>query len=331
MRQFDEELARVVGNMTGVQYLKALLEPVEIRYKNGEKSFGLRFPGVGKRVQDGSMTFVRPVKRCKSPTIVDTELETALKRHSYGNLVCIDDYRPLGNDDEIWHMSYAGNEELLATSLEGLLLQSGDMVLLVDKVEVWGRTPSEDPHRLDVARPIGKRSFIVVNEWHDEAHKVMVDKRTNRFNLMERQVRSKFDVKSTFGNFAAVNPLLNDYRTLPVTLKTLYEFKTDNAWSGLKVGAFVFHQLYNGQHKIIKAEVQECMKEALNQSKDKPCKILDIVGQLLNVIANEEGAPVSKEANKYLTELAPKLSSEIWTLNKDKVLPAVVKRIDEIL
>ncbi|KAF9089438.1 hypothetical protein BGX27_002462 [Mortierella sp. AM989] len=140
-----------------------------------------------------------------------------------------------------------------------------------------------------------------------------------------------FDGKSTFGDFAAVDPLLNDFRTLPVTLKTLYEFKTDNAWSGFKVGEFVFHQLYNGQHKINKAEVQSCMEEALKQCKDKPCKILDIVGQILNVMAEEEGAPVSKEVNKHLTELAPKLSSEIWTLNKDKVLPTIVKRIDEIL
>ncbi|KAI1314564.1 hypothetical protein EDD11_001993 [Mortierella claussenii] len=108
-------------------------------------------------------------------------------------------------------------------------------------------------------------------------------------------------------------------------------FKTDNAWSGLKVGAFVFHQLFNGQHKTNKAEVQSCMEEALKQCKDKPCKILDIVGQILNVMAEEEGAPVSKEVNKHLTELAPKLSSEIWTLNKDKVLPAIVKRIDEVL
>jgi hypothetical protein len=71
-------------------------------------------------------------------------------------------------------MGFADNGEFLATSLEGLLLQSDDMVLLVDKVEVFGRAPSEDPHMLDVARPVGKRSFIVVNEWHDEAHKVMI-------------------------------------------------------------------------------------------------------------------------------------------------------------
>ncbi|KAG0309347.1 hypothetical protein BGZ97_013109 [Linnemannia gamsii] len=157
------------------------------------------------------------------------------------------------------------------------------------------------------------------------------NKKTCRFNIMERQVRSKFDVKPSFGNFAAVNPLLNDFRTLPVTLKTLYEFKTDNAWTGLKVGAFVFHQLYNGQHKINKAEAWSRMEEALKRCKDKPCRILDIVEQILNVMAEEEGAPVSKEANKHLTELASKLSSEIWTLNKDKVLPAIVKRFDEIL
>ncbi|KAF8924684.1 hypothetical protein EDD21DRAFT_410075 [Dissophora ornata] len=310
--------------MTGVQYLKTLLEPVELRYRDGEKSFGLRLPGVSKQVQDGFMTFVRSMKRHKSPAMVDIALETALKCHRYGSLVCIDDYRLLENDDEIWHMGFAGNGEFLATSVEGLLIQSGDMVLLVERAEVYGRTPSEDPHRLDVARLEGRRSFIVVNEWHDEAHKVMIgtvkwnalvtlaviltngtvivgpnnkffyphldsrvwvrkDKRTRLFNTMEQQtiplqVRSKFDVKSTFGDFAAVNPLLNDFRTLLVTFKTLYEFKMDNAWSGLKVGAFIFHQLYNGQHKIVKAEVQRCIEEALKQCKGRPCKILGIVG-----------------------------------------------------
>ncbi|KAG0279683.1 hypothetical protein BGZ96_001857, partial [Linnemannia gamsii] len=78
------------------------------------------------------------------------------------------------------------------------------------------------------------------------------------------------------------------------------------------------------------AEVQSYIEEALKR-KGKPCKLLDIVGQMANVMAEEEEAPVSKEVNKHLTELAPKLSSEIWTLNKDKVSPAVVKRIDEIL
>ncbi|KAG0257213.1 hypothetical protein DFQ27_005260 [Actinomortierella ambigua] len=183
------------------------------------------------------MTFVRPIKRRKSPVIVDIALETALKCHSYGGLVCIDDYRLADNGDEIWHMGFADNGEFLATNLEGLLLQSGDMVLLVNKVEVFGRTPTEDPHKLDVARPIGKKPFIVVNEWHDEAHKVMIG--TVKWNALVTLgvfltngtviVRSKFDVKLTFGNFAAVNPLLNNFRVWPDTLKTLYRFKTDGS------------------------------------------------------------------------------------------------------
>lgn len=88
--------------------------------------------------------------------------------------------------------------------------------------------------------------------------------------------------------FAAVDPLLNGFRTLLVNFKTLYEFKMDNAWSGLIVGAFIFHQLFNGQHKIAKAEVQSCIAEALEQHKRNQCKILDIVGHMINVMAEEE-------------------------------------------
>ncbi|KAF9911718.1 hypothetical protein EC991_002446 [Linnemannia zychae] len=101
--------------------------------------------------------------------------------------------------------------------------------------------------------------------------------------------------------------------------QTFYEFKTDNAWSSLKVRAFTFHQLHNGQYKINKAEVQDRMEETLKWRKDKPRKTLDIVGQISNVMAED------------FTALTHKLGNEIWIFYKSKVLLAFEKSIDKII
>ncbi|KAF9541497.1 hypothetical protein EC957_002994 [Mortierella hygrophila] len=117
---------------------------------------------------------------------------------------------------------------------------------------------------------------------------------------------------------------------MPVTLKTLYGFKIKNAWSGVKVAAFVFHQMYT-KRKIVKAEVQMHVEEALSGRKGKPCESLKIVERLIQVMAEEEAVPVSKSVNKCLTELAGNLSGKITNLNNTDVKDAVVKKIKSMI
>ncbi|KAI8602430.1 hypothetical protein EDD21DRAFT_371882 [Dissophora ornata] len=80
------------------------------------------------------------------------------------------------------------------------------------------------------------------------------------YNTMARQLRSKFNDEVTFALYSTAHPLLNHHTTMPVTLRTLYGFKANKAWSGVKVAAFVFHQLHT-QHKVVKAEVQMHVEE----------------------------------------------------------------------
>ncbi|KAG0049389.1 hypothetical protein BGZ83_005796 [Gryganskiella cystojenkinii] len=147
------------------------------------------------------------------------------------------------------------------------------------------------------------------------------------YNTMERQLRSGYDNESTFALFSAVNPLFNHHTTMPVTLKTLYAFKCNKVWSGVKVASFVFHQLYS-KRKIVKAEVETHVKEAL--SGRRSCETLRIVTQMVEVMAEEEKLPVSK-VNKCLTELASTLSGELTTLNNTDVKNAVLKKIRSMI
>ncbi|KAF9139414.1 hypothetical protein BGX30_007982, partial [Mortierella sp. GBA39] len=149
---------------------------------------------------------------------------------------------------------------------------------------------------------------------------------TRPYNTMARQLRSKFDNEATFEPYSAVHPLLNHYTTMPVTLRTLYEFKVKNGWSGVKVAAFVFDQLYT-ERKIVRTEVQKHVKEALSGRKGKSCESLRIVERMIQVMADEEAVPVSKPVNKCLAELAGTLSGEITSLNNTDVMDAVVKKI----
>ncbi|KAK3807522.1 MAG: hypothetical protein JOS17DRAFT_808068 [Linnemannia elongata] len=151
------------------------------------------------------------------------------------------------------------------------------------------------------------------------------------YNTMARQLRSKFDNEATFEPYSAVHPLLNHRTTMPVTLKTLYGFKSKNGWSGVKVAAFVFHQLYT-KRKIVKAEVEMHVEEALGGRQGKSCETLKILERVIQAMAeDEEAVPVSKPVNKCLTELAGKLSGEITNLNNTDVMEAVVKKIKSMI
>ncbi|KAF9577340.1 hypothetical protein BGW38_007503 [Lunasporangiospora selenospora] len=113
---------------------------------------------------------------------------------------------------------------------------------------------------------------------------------------------------------------------MPVTLKTLYGFKSNKTWSGIKVAAFVFHQ-----KKIVKADMIKHVNDTLELRKGRPCELLNIIQEIACEMREEEAIPVSTPVNKYFTDLAGKLSSEITNLNHTDVLFAVEKRIRSML
>ncbi|KAF9310442.1 hypothetical protein BG003_008541 [Podila horticola] len=377
--EFDKELIRVTRHPATARYTGQMFEKAELRLENGQREFAFIISRGSKRSKSGSKAFVHIPKRRAPEVVGDTKLDAALGSHTYGQLVCLEDYKLLENKDPLWHLPFPDNGELLATMFEGMLIQAGDDILLAYKVEVYGTADYEDPHAQELAKPEGKNAFKVENVCHDQTHKVMVGTvkwcvlvtlavmltdgtvvvgPDNKFfhpkatshvwikktscdwikkkpaedlhNSMARQLRSKFHDEATFAHYSAVHPLLNHHTTMPVTLRTLFGFKSKNAWSGVKVAAFVFHQLYT-KHKIVKAEVQMHVEEALGGRHGKSCESLEIVERMIQVMAEQEAIPVSMPVNKCLTELAGRLSGEITHLNNTDVMDAVVKKIKSMI
>ncbi|KAF9343432.1 hypothetical protein BGX26_005729 [Mortierella sp. AD094] len=329
---------------TTARYSQEMFEPAEMRLSDGSKAFALLLTSGSKRLQGGSMAYVRSLKRQRQSETNDIELEVALKAHHYGSLVNPEDYKG-ADGDPVWHMPFRGNGKTLCRMLAGLMIQSKNAVLFGIKTEVYGRLPSEDAHRQDLALP-AHASFSIVNSYHGNTNKVMIG--TLGWNALitccviltsgkvvvgpdnpefhphehshiwirkelgqdfhinlERQTRSKFNAESTFESYAAVERTFNLYTTIPVTLKSLWEYKIHGDWTGIKTAAFLFHKLYT-ERRLVKIDVDNCLLKSSSR-KAPTCQILEIVCQIAEVMADVENVPVSDKVNKYLTMLAGKV------------------------
>ena len=81
---------------------------------------------------------MRALKHRMDDEIEDLGLKIALKAHAFSSLVDVESYEPLEEDDPLCCMPFSEHNKLLARKLVGLLIQSGDAVLLCLKVEVYG-------------------------------------------------------------------------------------------------------------------------------------------------------------------------------------------------
>ncbi|KAG0342374.1 hypothetical protein BG005_002735 [Podila minutissima] len=360
--------------MATARYAQDLFEPAELTLEGGDKMYGLLLTGGARHLGDGAIAFVRPLKHRLDNEIEDVDLKLALRSHSYCSLVDVEKYRPLEDGDPICTMRFSEQGKQLARQLAGLVIQSGDEVLLCLKVEVYGRCKSEDPHSLDLALPDDK-SFKVFNQLLDNTHKIMIgtvrwnalvtmavvvtsgkvvvgphntvfhphpeshvwllkDGDKDLSNNVERETRSKFHRDESYELFAAAHPRFLYYRTIPVTLKTLWEFKSKGKWSGIKVTSFIFQQLYT-HGKISKSDVRKRLEKASEVKSTRAEKeatgIVGNINRLVEVMEDEETWPVSEMVSDQLRELAGRLQGEITDLNKTTTTDEVVKVIEKLI
>ncbi|KAF9416246.1 hypothetical protein BGZ94_010263 [Podila epigama] len=92
--------------------------------------------------------------------------------HRYGGLVRdqLTCYKQLDSQECQKRFSDANH---LARLLAGSLIQSGEHVLLVLKIELYGRSKAEDPHEQPLAFPT-LRDYIVASVQHDGAQKILI-------------------------------------------------------------------------------------------------------------------------------------------------------------
>ncbi|KAF9407318.1 hypothetical protein BGZ94_002754 [Podila epigama] len=296
------------------------------------------------------------------------DLDVALGAQAYGRLVSFDEYKLHDNKDSFWHLPFLNNGERLAVMFQEMVIQSGDDILLALKVEVYGtdiEDPHAQELVRPTGKNAFKVEKVYHDQTHkvmvggvkwcvlvtfavmltdgtvivgpDNKHfnprassSIWLKKDPNHglYNTMGRQLRSKYNKEETFGPYAAVHPLLNHYTTMPVTLATLFNYKSNRAWSGSKLASFVFYQLCS-RRRIVKAELETHVKEVIDRGIS--CQNLEIVKRMIEVMADEEAFPVSDPVNKCLTELAGKLSGEITSINNKEVMNAVGKKIKTMI
>ncbi|KAF9583024.1 hypothetical protein BGW38_010399 [Lunasporangiospora selenospora] len=321
-----EQLITTTGNINTADFLLKLTEPITINLKDGSTENVLALPGGARRLMQNTPVSVQQVKR-KNPKgngILDSELRPALAAHAFGGLVSDEsDYIPLNED--LCHRSFRKDGKDIAKRLAGALIQSGSAVLLALKVEVYGRSPSEDPHQQDLAYPISG-AFVVQALFHDGATKILIGTQTwnalitsaviltrgvvvvgpnnKEFypcpdskvwvlkyschnTTIERQTRSKFDDLITMEPYAGIFVLFHAHKFLPVTLKTLWDYIMGRKWSGIKLVAFIFYQLHHTQ-RLEKIDIEFTLQkvESANKSTQSDTKILGDVKDL--VLAFEE-------------------------------------------
>ncbi|KAI1294133.1 hypothetical protein EDD11_008214 [Mortierella claussenii] len=209
-----------------------------------------------------------------------------------------------------------------------------DDVLLALKVEVYGMADYEDPHAQDLAKPEGTSPFCVVKMFHDNTCKIMIGSikcltfctvMLTDGTVVVGPGNKIFEPKRNSCVWIKKDPGL-----LFLILRTLYGLKIKHGWSGIKVAAFVFHQLFT-RNKIVKVDMLENANQALELRKGVSCVILKTIQEMTSVMKDVEVFPVSDLVNTCLTDLAGNLSSEITTLNHTVVLGAVVKKIKSMV
>ncbi|KAK3839984.1 MAG: hypothetical protein J3R72DRAFT_447120 [Linnemannia gamsii] len=374
MRKFDQELVKNTMHFASAQYAKDMFVAVDMKTAGGDTMFGFVLTSSAHLLGEGKVAFVSPLKHRLEETLEDKDLQLALKPHKYGLLVNVKDYELLEDNDPFCCMPFSGHSELITRKLQGCLIQSGYDVIMCLKVEVYGRSPEEDPHGVASLVSPDVRSFKVVNEMNEGASQLMIGTvrwnvlvtmsvvltsgkiivgphntafnphkashvwlkkggEKEMFNNVVRQTRSHFDDDITYKKHACVHPRFLKFNTMPVTLATLWAFKTTaRGWSGLKLAAFVFHKLYSDYGVVLlKSDVEKYLREVRPKKDEDDGGILANLNRLVHVMRVKETRPVMEEVNKELKCLANSIQKEQTKLNLGIVTAEVQKVIDGII
>ncbi|KAK3804894.1 MAG: hypothetical protein J3Q66DRAFT_411009 [Benniella sp.] len=224
-------------------------------------------------------------------------------------MVAVEDYEPL-LDDALTYMPFRDQSKTIPRKLQGCIIQSRKDVLLCLKVEVYGRSPDEDPQAIpDLVTP-DVRSFKVVNELFGGANQVMIG-------------------TSTWNALVTMTVILNHGE--PATLATLWKFKHDaKGWSGVKLAALIFHTIYLDE-ELKKKEVTKYLESIPKAGKSR--KDDSIRATLEKVIASmndNEKKSFSQHLSRELKSLAEIINNEQSKLNKEVFGPKVSKTINDM-
>lgn len=336
-------------------------------HKSGHKSVMLMTPPNAKRTITDPIVAMELIRHPKKSRQMDPlDLSTMLSVHRYGNLVDLNRYSPL--ESNFFRLDYMKSKFEIAKKLAGAIIQTYSQAILVGKVEVYGRRPSEDAHYFNLVKPT-QNDADVVSIFHDNCNKLVIgtnswsalitesvellsgsievgpnnltaltsDRSTiwgrddwDKNSLVERQLRSKFNDESTYVESAAIFYLFHHWSCHPITIFRLQDYYESRAMCGIKASAIIFHQL------LVKKSIKRKLLKKLVEDDGIQAAPLtkNAIQSLLKLFPTDKKklkVLESIEASAILTTLASGLCGTIRSLNENQVKNAVQTTINSTL
>ncbi|KAK3821296.1 MAG: hypothetical protein J3Q66DRAFT_386164 [Benniella sp.] len=169
---FRDKLMSTVHNNDLIDLLFKWTVPTICTHESGSKSVALLSQSDAKRLLTDPVPSLRPTKRrtleSNSPS---RELGDALTGCPWGGLVEMDSYEPL--EPSMFLSNFRQKKEELARTFVGALLHFDSTVIMLLKVEVYGRELSEDVHAFNLAIPKADLRTIAIVR-HDNTKKLVI-------------------------------------------------------------------------------------------------------------------------------------------------------------
>ncbi|KAG0316410.1 hypothetical protein BGZ99_006919 [Dissophora globulifera] len=363
--EITSELTEIIKNKEVVELMLTWVEPSVCIHESGERTMAMLTPSSTKRLLDDPIVEVQPMKRRAKGVDTDPiDLKLALTGHRLGSLLETSCYEPV--EPFLYLADFSTRAGEIAKTFAGALLQWESTAVLLLKVEVYGRSPSEDVHGFDLAKPSWDLKTVAVIT-HDHTRKLLIgtlsfsvlvtaalnittgdisvgastalhiSNKTRLWRrkdwllnpLVERQLRSKFDHAITFAKTAAVFYLFASWECQPVTIFRLLDHYRGKSSSGTKAVAILFNEIGRTQ-SITKQLLQDLLADIGTGS----CSVTTTLQAVLaSFKEDEQERPLSKDqkTSRLLRSLADGVCGTIRSLNNDKVATAIKARSEALL
>ncbi|KAF9944673.1 hypothetical protein BGZ70_004438, partial [Mortierella alpina] len=358
LQQLRTSLIAYSGSLCTADYLMNMACPIVLTMEDGSRISVLGVPNMVEQLT-GNIVKGEALKLDGETDRTAIGLKQALLAHRFGGLVLdrLKSYKQSGTDACLTEFSEAA---FLARLLAGCLIQSGYDVVLVLKVEIYGRSRTEDPHEQPLAFPSlenytvqalmhggAKKLLIGTNSWLAlitscivlNKGEVVVGPHNTSFqprkdtivwvntsdmhsnSLTERHLRSKFYADGTFAKNAGVFSRFGRPSCLPVTLRSLSDHFVKKGASGIKAVAEVFSHLY--RERQLPAVPATLLEEGT--------KICGNLQRLRLIVEDADATAIDETINTQLRVLAESATTTIAELNCTVVTSAIEENIDLLL
>ncbi|KAI8346016.1 hypothetical protein B0O80DRAFT_431124 [Mortierella sp. GBAus27b] len=295
------ELTGTIHNRDVADLVLEWTVPSICTHQSGEHSVALLTDSGAKRHADDPIVDIRPIQKKSKLAMELDDLKVAISGHYFGGIVDPEMYKPI--DPSLYQESMSSKGDEIARTFAGALLQTGSSVILLIKVEAYGRRPSEDIHAIEIVKPVWDLYTVAVVT-HDNTKKLIIG--TLSFNIL---VTAAIDLVT-----GAISVGPDHYR------------RKKN--SNIKAIATIFDDI--GRTQCIKKALVESLLVDLDGKAVVP-RVLRGLLKTFTPEMKERELKGDKVASRLLRVLADSSCGTIRSLNTDKIIPAIKSRTEALI